>query len=232
MTDSLKDNLILTKESKLGVSFFKLSNGAGEKITLTDIEQGTEFHLERSYFESLVGSGVFNVANQSEIETFLEQLPKSEPPQEIRDKAEQQRRLKYVNGAIDAGIPTGTQHKLASYISMRSIELVDCDPPSAVTLYRWIRAYKHSGFDASSLIPRYRKAGNRLPKISNDHDALVTDFLNSADRCLKVPAIYQGYLEVLEDLNKKLRSTGKEAIKPISEHALRKRIKARKAREL
>lgn len=165
MTDLLKDNLILTKESKLGVSFFKLSDDAGEKVTLTDIDQGTEFYFESSYFESLLESGVFKVANESEIAAFLEQLPKSESPQEIRDNTEQQRRLKYVRGAIDAGIPSGTQHKLASYISIKSIELVDCEPPSAVTLYRWIRAYKRSGYDESSLIPRYRKAGNRLPKI-------------------------------------------------------------------
>lgn len=232
MTDLLKDNLILTKESKLGVSFLKLSDGAREKATLTDIEQGTEFHFESSYFESLLESGVFKVANQLEIAAFLGQLPKSESPQEIRDNTEQQRRLKYVRGAIDADIPSGTQHKLASYISIKSIELVDCDPPSAVTLYRWIRAYKRSGCDESSLIPRYRKAGNRLPKISNDHDELVTGFLNSTDRRLKIPAIYEGYLEVLEDLNLALRSDGKEEIKPITIQALRKRIRARKAHEL
>lgn len=211
MADLLKDNLTLTRESKLGVSFLKLSDGVGGKVTLTDIEQGTEFHLESSYFES---------------------LPKSESPQEIRDNTEQQRRLKYVTGAIDADIPSGTQHKLASYISIKSIELVDCKPPSAVTLYRWIRAYKQSGCEESSLILGYRKAGNRLPKISDDHNALLTDFLESTDHHLKVPAVYQDYLEVLEDLNTELRNVGKEEIKPISAQALRKRIRSRKAHEL
>lgn len=72
MADLLKDNLTLTRESKLGVSFLKLSDGVGGKVTLTDIEQGTEFHLESSYFESLLGSGVFKVANQLEIAAFLD----------------------------------------------------------------------------------------------------------------------------------------------------------------
>lgn len=159
-------------------------------------------------------------------------MPKSESPQEIRDNTEQQRRLKYVRGAIDANIPSGIQHKLASYISIKSIELVDCKPPSAVTLYRWIRAYKQSGCEESSLIPGYRKAGNRLPKISDDHNALLTDFLASTDHHLKVPAVYQDYLEVLEDLNTELRNVGKEEIRPISAQALRKRIRSRKAHEL
>lgn len=232
MTDIMKDGLVLKRESKVGVSYLKLTAGDSGNITLIDLEPGTEFHLNWEYFEALLEGGTFKVANPDELEAFLARQELPESPQDIRDREEQQRRMKYVSGAFDAGIPLGTPRKLASYISIKSLELVDTKPPSAQTLYRWIRAYQQSGCDQSSLTPRYKQAGNRLPKVTEEHDSLISDFLRTIDCSLKASIIYSQYLEALEAFNIKQRQEEKLAIIPISMQAFRKRVRVRKHHEL
>ncbi|QIR16353.1 hypothetical protein [Shewanella aestuarii] len=216
MNKLLNNVYILTKKLNSGIEHFMLS-WVGSDIKLTNIEQGTEFFFEPSHLKTLIDTGVFDIASKSEILALFSPKPNPDSPRKLKAITEQKRRLDYVKGAISAGIAVGTQRVLEDYIAIKSLELLDQKAPSAVTLYRWIRAYKKN-YDDNSLFPRYKKSGNRLPKIANKHNELLNNFLNTIDLSLKVSVIYKSYLQLV----------GNENIEPISVNSLRKRITARK----
>lgn len=224
MLQRITNDTVLTRETKAGKSFFQLSNNADGKLKLKDIEQGTEFYLEAAYLESLVEAGKFQVAEPSELAEILNKMKVSKSHEEIRDSNECQRRLQYVTGAIESNIPCSLP-KLTAYISVRSLEIVDVNPPSAPTLYRWIRAYKNSGQNESSLIPNYKKAGNRTAKIDEKHDVLITNFLTRADHSCKLAVVYHDYLEAVAEFNAAQHLDGENSLIPISTEAMRKRLR-------
>lgn len=80
-------------------------------------------------------------------------------------KQEAKRRENYVKAALDNNLETRTQAALAPIIEQVAQAIEDPKPPSAITLYRWLKSYEDSGQDIRALVPNYRKRGDYRPKI-------------------------------------------------------------------
>ena len=227
MTQLLSDGVLLTKEDKSGKSYLRtrvLENG---EFQLVDIETDAEFVLQKSHLESLVEEGRFSFADPDELAAIQKQL-ENQPPIEMKQSLdEQKRRLRYVEGALKADIPLGSQQRFNSYLSLKAIELKDRNPPSAVTLYRWVKTYVDSNGDQASLIPGYRKAGNRTPKVPSEHDQFINTVLDSVVGSPKTVVVYHIYLDKLAEHNEQRTRTGLEKISPVTQESIRKRLKRR-----
>lgn len=74
-------------------------------------------------------------------------------------------KLQYVARCCKAGISQGNVRLITRLIPKISVAIGDTDPPGATTVAKWLRIYKESGFDNSSLLPkskRNRKVGERI----------------------------------------------------------------------
>ncbi|MZI94894.1 hypothetical protein F9817_17090 [Vibrio sp. CAIM 722] len=227
MTQLLSDGVLLTKEDKSGKSYLRLRVLERGEFSLVDIETNAEFVLQKSHLESLVEEGRFSVADQAELDAIQKELDNL-PPIELKQSLdEKKRRLKYVEGALKADIPLGSPQRFKSYISIKSIELRDRKPPSAVTLYRWVKKYVDSNGDAASLMPGYRKAGNRTPKVPSEHDQFINTVIASLVGNPKTSVVYDTYLDKLAEHNEQRARTGLERISPVTQESIRKRLKRR-----
>jgi hypothetical protein len=223
MTQLLSDGVLLTKEDKSGKSYLRtrvLENG---EFQLVDIETDAEFVLQKSHLESLVEEGRFSFSDPDELAAIQKQI-ENQPSIEMKQSLdEQKRRLSYVEGALKADIPLGSQQRFNSYLSLKAIELKDRNPPSAVILYRWVKTYIDSNGGQVSLIPGYRKAGNRTPKVPSEHDPFINTVVGSP----KTSVIYHTYLDKLAEHNEQRTKTGMERISPVTQESIRKRLKRR-----
>ncbi len=64
---------------------------------------------------------------------------------------------------------------LTPIIRAVALFLEDSNPPSFITLYRWLKDYHHSGGDIRSLIPRHGAKGNYNPKIAPEVHQLISE---------------------------------------------------------
>ena len=227
MKQLLSDGVLLTKEDKSGKSYLRLRVLDRDEFSLVDIETNAEFAFQKSYLERLVEEGRFSVADQAKLDAIQKELD-DQPPIEMKQSLdEQKRRLRYVEGVLKADIPLGSQKRFTSYLSLKAIELQDRKPPSPVTLYRWVKTYVDSNRDDASLMPGYRKAGNRTPKVPSEHDQFINTVLDSVVGSPKTVVVYHSYLDKLAEHNEQRTRTGLEKISPVSQESIRKRLKRR-----
>ncbi|WP_318441738.1 COG3415 family protein [Photobacterium leiognathi] len=219
MTHLLSNGMLLAKKDKYGKSYLRVQILENGEFLLVDIETSAEFIFEKVVLEKLVADGCFSLADQSEYNSI--------PTKESKLLDEQERRLKYVQGILKADIPLGSHKKFELYTSIKSIELNDCKPPSAMTLYRWVKKYVNSNGDKASLIPEHRKSGNRNPRLSSEHVQFINSVLDSVVGRPKNTIVYNIYLDKLAKHNEQRVKTGLQRIKPVSLETIRKRLKKR-----
>ncbi|WP_256384993.1 hypothetical protein [Photobacterium toruni] len=223
MTHLLSSGVLLSKEDKSGKSYLKIRILENGEFSIVDIKTSAEFIFQKGDLEKLVADGRFSVVEQLELDS-----PQKEFPIGVNLQLnEQKRRLKYVEGILKASIPLGAPQKFESYLSIKSLELRDPKPPSAVTLYRWVKMYVDSNRDQTSLMPEYRKSGNRVPKVSFEHDQFINTVLDSVVGRQKTSVVYQIYLDKLAKHNEQCVRTGLRRISPVTQESIRKRLKKR-----
>lgn len=82
----------------------------------------------------------------------------------VREETKQ--RYSYVCAVKAQGVTKYTAEVLDPIIKRVSLEIADAAPPSAITLYRWLRRYQVSGEDIRALSPAFKRRGNRLRRLS------------------------------------------------------------------
>jgi putative transposase len=139
-----------------------------------------------------------------------------------RRREEAKRRYRYVWAVFDRGVSTLTRATLSPIIEDVARESADPNPPSWLSLYRWLRSYTEGGEDVRALIPAVTR-GNRTRKFglskrgrrsSRDLDrarevaSIVDEVVNEAylsKQRLSVQAVYD-LLEVRIAENNRFRS--------------------------
>src|SRR5215216_1742421 len=138
-------------------------------------------------------------------------------------RLEFERRFSYVRAVVLARLGKQTPETLAPLISKVANRINDPKPPSAITVWRWWRAYNDSGEDVRSLVPATRARGNRKRRffgrrinegeLKNDRKAQerstkVAELLNQAidevylkDQRFTVQAVYDALLVKIDDAN-------------------------------
>lgn len=227
MTQLFSEGVLLIKEDKSGKSYLRLRVRDSGELLLVDIETNAEYIFQKSHLEKLVQDGRFIAGDETELKAIRKEL-NNQPPIELKQSVdEQKRRLKYIEGVLKANIPLGSPKRFASYLSLKSIELRDRKPPSATTLYRWVKKYVDSNEDEASLMPSYRSSGNRTPKISSDHDELINSVFNHLVSNPKTSIVYDAYLKALVDHNVFRSKEGLQQLSPVTQESIRKRLKRR-----
>ena len=130
----------------------------------------TEKQLVQSFFahELTLNNPVENQTIKSYQEADYVQIPDS-----LKAKAE--RKEKYIKAVLDQNLETHTPASLIPIIRAVALFLEDSNPPSFITLYRWLKDYRHSGGDIRSLIPRHVAKGNYNPKIAPEVHQLISE---------------------------------------------------------
>ncbi|WP_318493330.1 hypothetical protein [Photobacterium leiognathi] len=227
MKNPLSNDVLLSKENKSGkLSFLKVRILKNGEFSLVDVETNAEFIFQKEHLEEMVARGHFRVKEQHK-RNKLKELDSLPPIKLKKTHDEQKRRLKYVKGVLNTGIPLGSPQKFESYISIKSIEIKDRNPPSAVSLYRWVKKYVAADGDPASLIPGYRKSGNRAPRVSPEHNQFINTVLDTVVEQQKICIVYQIYLNEVSKYNEQRVGNGLERINPVSQESIRKRWRKR-----
>lgn len=224
MPYSITNDIVLTKATKLGKTFLKVISTNQKTVTLQDIKNKVDFIFDSNHLETLIENGSLLVAQPDELESILKSTQEAILPIEQQINKERIRRLNYVKGALESSVKYGSQPKLAAYVSIRSLELVDTKPPSAVSVYRWINTYLKSGQDELSLNPKLNNRGNRSAKVCPAQDQLIDAFLIACNKNMKMMTLYREYLERLKCENDIRESNHQEKIIAISSEGFRKRL--------
>jgi putative transposase len=126
------------------------------------------------YFFS--GQLTFQKTDQTETIHHFQAVDFSQIPENI--KAEAQRKEKYVLAVLEQKLSTYTPASLTPVIQQVAQIIEDKHPPSYITLYRWLKEYRHSGGNIRSLIPRHQDKGNFKPKITPEVYQLIKEVIN------------------------------------------------------
>ncbi len=124
-------------------------------------------------------------------------------------------REKYVLAVLKQIPGQRSKEVLLQSIEQVSQEINDANPPSHITLYRWVRDYDNSGKDIRSLIPNYKARGNRKPKLVPEvhkiiESAIKLIYLNPARAT--VDAVYDEVIFQIYKENKQRSEIGLEQL--------------------
>lgn len=145
----------------------------GGEIKLSDPVLGTDSILKESLLIQSLFSGDLELITGEGTpgkSYAFEKADFTQVPEPLRLEAK--RRLAYVSKALEVKGYSKAE-VLEDMIIQTSQQISDTNPPSAITLYRWIRSYEHSGRDIRALIPSHKNKGNRCPRLPRE----VTDIV-------------------------------------------------------
>lgn len=97
-------------------------------------------------------------------------------PTELREEAK--RRYKYVERVLASNLPKKNESELTPIIRQVSSEIQDPQPPSWLTLYRWLKDYEASGRNIRSLVPKHLAKGNRQPRLHPEVQKIIEKAIN------------------------------------------------------
>ncbi|MBE9002773.1 transposase [Nostoc sp. LEGE 12447] len=143
-----------------------------EKST-SQINSLSEKELVQYFF---TGQLTFQNSDETETVNSWQAVDFSEIPEHL--KAEAQRKEKYVLTVLEQKISTYTSASLTPVIQQVAEKIEDKHPPSYITLYRWVKEYRHSGGNIRSLIPQHQAKGNFKPKIAPEVYQLIKEVIN------------------------------------------------------
>jgi putative transposase len=92
-------------------------------------------------------------------------------PTELREEAK--RRYKYVERVLESNVLKKNESELKPIIERVANEIEDSQPPSWLTLYRWLKDYSASGKNIRSLVPKHLAKGNRQPRLHPEVEKIV-----------------------------------------------------------
>lgn len=128
---------------------------------------------------------------------------------------EAQRRFNYVKGVLTCENFVFTEKFSTPFIARIAAEIGDGKPPSATTLYRWIRQYR-AHQDARALVPRTDRRGSRNLQQSERVLELASEATEEAFRAsplAKIPNIYVRLIAKIDAENRR-RLPGDELQRP------------------
>lgn len=86
-------------------------------------------------------------------------------PEKLRIDAK--RKYAYIRSIFELDLSAITSTTLQPIIEKVSQEINDPNPPSWLTLYRWLKTYSQAGEDIRALVPRHSKKGDYSPKLDS-----------------------------------------------------------------
>ncbi|MGQ4646628.1 hypothetical protein [Lyngbya aestuarii] len=93
-------------------------------------------------------------------------------PSELRE--ESKRKYRYIERVLSNNILKRTESNLKPIINQVALEIEDSQPPSWLTLWRWLKDYEASGQDIRSLVPKYVSKGNRQPRLNPEVRKIIS----------------------------------------------------------
>lgn len=130
-------------------------------------------------------------------------------------KQEAIRREKYTVAVLEKNETKRSKELLLKIIEEISHNINDSQPPSHITLYRWLKSYEDSGQDIRSLVPNYRSRGDYRPKLKAEVNQIIekaiakiylTPFKASVD------AVYDEVIANIEQENHQREEIGLEKL--------------------
>ena len=100
----------------------------------------------------------------------------TELPSALRKEAK--RRYSYVSRVLESTLNKRTAATLEPIISLVSREIEDSQPPSWLTLYRWLKNYSSSGKDIRSLVPLHSAKGNRQSRLNPEVQQILKNAID------------------------------------------------------
>jgi putative transposase len=147
---------------------FKLIEESTREIKwLTEQELVEDFFTEKLALQPAIST---EIPNNYHLADF------SEIPENLQREA--QRKYQYVVKVLEQKLSTYTSDSLAPIIEQVAKDIEDQKPPSAITLYRWLKQYLNSRENLGSLIPKNRQKGNFIPKISPEVQAIIQEVIS------------------------------------------------------
>ena len=110
--------------------------------------------------------------NQSHSQKGYRSADFTQLPSELRE--ESKRRYRYIERVLSNNILKRTESNLKPIIDQVAIEIEDSQPPSWLTLWRWLKDYESSGRDIRSLVPKYVSKGNRQPRLNPEVRKIIS----------------------------------------------------------
>jgi putative transposase len=135
-------------------------------------------------------------------------------PESLR--AEAKRRYCYISLVLELDVPQRNQAFLQPIIEEIKKQIDDPNPPSWLTLYRWLKTYEAAGKDIRSLIPKHFSKGDYRPKLHAEVIKIIEQAVQSTYLTRLKPDIADVYDEVLRLIiheNEQRVAIGIEALK-------------------
>lgn len=98
-------------------------------------------------------------------------------PENLRLDAK--RKYAYISRVVELDLSAITSETLQPIIKKVAQEINDTNPPSWITLYRWLKTYSQAGEDIRALIPRHQEKGDYNPKLEKEVLQIVDRAINS-----------------------------------------------------
>lgn len=118
------------------------------------------------------------------------------------------RKLAYVKAAL-AEYPVGPKsHRLAQVIADLASRRSDGSPPSAHSVYRWLRRYVDSGHDVNALALEAIAKRRRKPRVREDVRSCIAHHLMDEMAKPKGAHVYGAFDEVMEKVARELGYDG------------------------
>ncbi len=118
---------------------------------------------------------------------------------ELRELAK--RKYSYVIRVLELNPHKLTGSNLKPIIEQVSNEIQDTEPPSWLTLYRWVKDYLASGKDIRSLIPKHIAKGNRQSRLEPEVKKIITNAISQVYLNPEQPTGSDVYDQVILEIN-------------------------------
>lgn len=119
-------------------------------------------------------------------------------PEKLRLDAK--RKYAYIRSIFELDLSAITSATLQPIIEKVSQEINDPNPPSWLTLYRWLKTYSQAGEDIRALVPRHSKKGDYSPKLEKEVLQIVDRAIKSIYLSPSQPNVVDVYDEIIRQI--------------------------------
>ncbi|MBO3461555.1 DDE-type integrase/transposase/recombinase [Aetokthonos hydrillicola Thurmond2011] len=134
-------------------------------------------------------------------------------PEELRLDAK--RKYSYISCVLELDLQVRTKATLQPVIEKVSSSINDPNPPTWLTLYRWLKTYLNAGQDIRALVPRHFSKGDYRPKLHKEVIYIIDRVIQSIYLDTSQPDVADVYDEILRQITHENQTRAMLAEKPL-----------------